>query len=151
MYTFMLTRHSITQELHCLLYHVHVYIAIVMCVHATCFTSCIYYIVHVHVHVCVHRKQRSATLQFLLGACFFVYLPLLPCIIVFCSWRRRSKARARLKKKAARKRERLKAKKQAGAHPLSMSNDMHVHVHVHTIKIYINFTYSMYIRTMSCV
>lgn len=61
------------------------------------------------------RKKRSATFQFLLGACFFFYLPLLPCVISFCSWRRRAKARERLKKKAARKMARLKEKKQAGA------------------------------------
>ena len=54
-----------------------------------------------------YRKQRSTTIQFLLGACFFVYLPLLPLLIVFCNWRRRRLARKRLRKKAERKKKRL--------------------------------------------
>ena len=60
------------------------------------------------------RKQRSATIQFLFGVCFFVYLPLLPLMIIVCSWRRQFKAKKRLKKKAQKKRQRLMAKKQAG-------------------------------------
>uniref|UniRef100_A0A1X7UMY0 Generative cell specific-1/HAP2 domain-containing protein n=1 Tax=Amphimedon queenslandica TaxID=400682 RepID=A0A1X7UMY0_AMPQE len=59
------------------------------------------------------RKQRSVTIQFLLGACFFVYLPLLPLMIIFCNWRRRLIAKKRLKKKADRKRKRLLKRKQA--------------------------------------
>lgn len=46
-------------------------------------------------------------MQFLLGACFFVYLPLLPLMIIFCNWRRRVLAKKRLKKKAQRKKKRL--------------------------------------------
>lgn len=55
----------------------------------------------------ISRKQRNVTFQFLLGACFFIYLPLLPLLMIVCSWRRRRQARKRLMKKAARKRQRL--------------------------------------------
>lgn len=49
---------------------------------------------------------------------FFLYLPLLPCVILFCNWRRRVKARKRLRKKAERKKLRLMQKKRAGRHRL---------------------------------
>lgn len=53
------------------------------------------------------RKQRTATFEFLLGACFFIYLPLIPCLIILCNWRRRRMAKKRLLRKVARKKQRL--------------------------------------------
>ena len=56
------------------------------------------------------------TFQFLMGACFFLYLPFLPLIMLFCSWRQRKKARKRLIKKMERKKLRLMQKKRAGTY-----------------------------------
>jgi len=53
-------------------------------------------------------------MYFILGACFFVYLPVLPIILLLCSWKRRCDARRRLKKKAKRKHDRLMQKKRDG-------------------------------------
>ena len=53
-------------------------------------------------------------MQFLLGVCFFVYLPLLPLMIVVCTWRRKQQVKKELQKKAKRKHHRLMVKKKAG-------------------------------------
>ena len=60
------------------------------------------------------RKTRTASLEFMLGACFFVYLPILPCLLLVCSWRRRWEAKKRLARKAKRKKYRLMQQKKAG-------------------------------------
>eukprot|EP00731_Ephydatia_muelleri_P027288 Em0019g161a len=58
------------------------------------------------------EKTRNATIQFVLGSCFFVYLPLLPCLILMCRWRRRRLARERLRKKEERRGRRRMVKRQ---------------------------------------
>ncbi|XP_065882454.1 hapless 2-like [Dysidea avara] len=59
------------------------------------------------------EKTRNATIQFLLGVCFFVYLPILPLMMMFCHWRRKKMARKRMKKKVERKKRRIMLRKRA--------------------------------------
>lgn len=54
-----------------------------------------------------HSKSRNATFHFLLGACFFVYLPFLPILMLLCNWWRKRKARQRLKRRAEKKKQRM--------------------------------------------
>ena len=60
------------------------------------------------------RKTKTSTLQFILGACFFVYLPCLPIILLLCSWKRKHYAKKRLLRNAERKKLRIIQKKRAG-------------------------------------
>lgn len=64
-----------------------------------------------------HSKTRNATFHFLLGACFFVYLPFLPVLMLLCNWWRKRQARRRLKRRAEKKKQRMikKRKKEVKA------------------------------------